>query len=84
MEATHVLAILAVVAAWGVLFHTIRRWGPGQARRWVRCPEKKKLATLTVEQREGDFGRLRVVDVKPCSLLPHQPVTCDKDCLARF
>ena len=55
-----------------------------QAHGWVRCPEKKTLATMTVEQREAEFGALQVTDVSACSLLPDGPVTCDKACLQKF
>jgi hypothetical protein len=37
-----------------------------------------------VEQREGDFGSLRVTDVLACSLLANKPVDCDKECLVRL
>lgn len=84
MDAAQGLAILAVASAWGVFGYTLRRWGPGRARRSVRCPEKNQRARLRVEQREGDFGSLRVVDVETCSLLPEGPVTCDKECLKQF
>lgn len=78
------LEILAVIAAWGLVLRSIRRWGPGYANRRVRCPEKKVRAKVRVEQREGDFGTLVATDVVACSLLPGQPVTCDKDCLKRL
>lgn len=83
METAQLVAILTVLVAWAVAFYTIRRWGPGRARRAVRCPEKKARARVVVEQRESEFGRLAVTDVTACSLLDG-PVTCDKACLARF
>ena len=78
------LAVVAVLTAWAVLFLTIRRWGPGRAKRWVRCPTKRVQAKVVVEQREGDFGSLRVTDVAACSLFPDAPLTCGKECLARL
>jgi len=84
LDAAQVLAMAAVAGAWGVFAYTVRRWGPGRRRRSVRCPEKKRRARLVVEQREGDFGSLRVVDVDACSLLPEGPVTCGKECLEKF
>lgn len=84
MDAVQGLTILAVAGAWGVFAYTVRRWGPGRARRSVRCPEKNQKARLMVEQREGDFGSLRVVDVTACSLLPDEKVTCGKECLDRM
>lgn len=84
MDVIQWLAVVAVLSAWAVLAYTIRRWGPGRARRSVRCPTKNKRARLVVEQQEGDFGRLRVTDVTACSLFPDSPFNCDKECLARF
>jgi hypothetical protein len=84
MDVTTVLAILGVLAAWGVLFWTIYRWGPGRRRRRVVCPEKGVRATVEVEQKEGDFGRLRAVDAVACSLVPDEPLTCDKECLRQL
>ena len=84
MDVTTVLAILAVLTAWGVLFWTICRWGPGRGRRRVVCPEKGVRATVEVEQAEGDFGRLRAVDAMTCSLFPGAPLTCDKSCLRQL
>jgi len=84
MDLALALAVAAVVAAWVVFFLVVRRWGPGRAHRWVSCPTHKLSAKLCVEQREGDFGRLRVTDVVACSLLPHRPLDCGKECLARF
>jgi len=84
MDLALALAVAAVVAAWVVFFLAVRRWGPGRARRWVRCPTHKLSAKLLVEQREADFGRLRVTDVVACSLLPHRPLDCGKECLDRF
>lgn len=84
METAQLVAIATVVCVWAVAVLTIRRWGPGRARRSVRCPEKNRRARLEVEQREGEFGRLRVADVTACSLLPAARVDCGKECLARF
>lgn len=84
MDALVGLEIGAVAVAWGLVFRSIRRWGPGQANRRVRCPEKRLRARVHVEQREGDFGTLQATDVTACSLLPDQPLTCDKDCLRQL
>jgi hypothetical protein len=84
MDLPMILVLLAVISSWTVLGLTIRRWGPGHARRWVRCPEHRKRAKVGVEQREGDFGRLRVADITDCSLHPGTPLPCDKDCLRQL
>lgn len=84
MDIAQWVAGLGVLLAWAVFFYTIKRWGPGRASRSVACPQKKVRARVLVEQREGDFGRLRVVDVTACSLFPGSPLTCNKECLARF
>lgn len=84
MDAALAVAILAVVSAWAVLFFAIRRWGPGYAKRGVRCPVQRVRAKVKVEQREGDFGSLRVADVCACSLFPDAPLTCGKECLAQL
>ncbi len=76
--------MIAVVSAGVVLGLTINRWGPGHARRRVRCPERRVRAKVGVEQAESDFGRLRVTDVTSCSLLPDARLTCGKECLRQF
>lgn len=78
------MEVITVVTAWVVVALTINRWGPGHARRWVRCPERRLRAKVGIEQAEGDFGRLRVIDVATCSLLPDAPLTCGKECLRQF
>lgn len=84
MDPIVLLEILAVLAAWALVFFGIRRWGPGRSRHWVRCPEHKKRARVLVDYKEGDFGSVRATDVKACSLLPEQPPTCDKECLTKL
>lgn len=84
MDTLVVLEVIAVLTAWALVFLTIRRWGPGRARRSVQCPAKRVRAQVVVEQQESDFGSLRVTDVTACSLFPQQPVTCDKQCLSQF
>ena len=84
MDPLQILMGGAVVAAWTALGVTIRRWGPGRRFRSVRCPNKKVRARVEVEQREGDFGSLRVADIHRCSLIPNAPGDCGKECLGRF
>jgi len=84
MENIIALEIVGVLSAWAVAAYAIWRWGPGVRGRSVRCPEKKVRAKVVADQREAEFGCLRVVDVTACSLLPGAPVTCDKECLLRL
>jgi hypothetical protein len=75
---------VGVLIVWGVIALAIRHWGPGQAKRSVVCPQKKRLAWVVVEQREGDFGCLRVTDAVACSFFPGGPLQCKKWCVERF
>ena len=77
-------AILAVLALWTTFFLAVRRFGPGRAARRVRCPRENMRARVVVEQREGDFGSLRTVDVVACSLSPQALLSCKKECLAHL
>jgi hypothetical protein len=78
------LEIVGVLAAWTVVAYAIWRWGPGVRGRSVRCPEKKVRVTVMADQREAEFGCLRVADITACSLLPDAPVTCGKECILRL
>lgn len=84
MNSIIALEVLGVLVCWSVLAHAIWKWGPGLRRRSVRCPEKRVGATVLAEQREADFGCLRVVEVKECSLLQKAPAACSKGCIARL
>lgn len=84
MDAALLVAVMAVLSAWAVFVYGLRRWGPGTAKRGVRCPVQRVRAQVVVEQREGDFGSLRVTDVRACSLFPEVPLRCGKECLARL
>ena len=72
------LAIAGVAVCWIVAGYAIWKWGPGLRKRSVRCPERKLRATVLADQREGEFGTLRVVDVKTCSLTAQ--MDCSKQC----
>jgi len=79
--------VLAILVALGFLLAAgffIWQWGPGLRTRTVTCPELKLGADVLVEQREAEFGNLKFVDVKYCSLLKGRPVNCDKECLERL
>jgi len=73
-------AIMGVAVSWTVAGYAIWKWGPGLRKRSVRCPERKRRATVLADQREAEFGCLRVVDVKACSLLTSAPQDCTKQC----
>jgi len=82
MDAAILLAIVVVLSLGATLALLVQRWGAGNARRRVRCPENRKRATIVVEEREGSFGSLVVSDVLSCSLLPPgRRVACGKDCV---
>ena len=84
MNSIIALEISGVLICWVVLAHAIWKWGPGLRRRSVRCPEKRVAARVLADQREGDFGCLRAMDVKECSLLANAPVACSKSCTIRL
>jgi len=71
-------AMVGVVAGWIVAGYAIWKYGPGLRKRFVRCPERKVRATVVADQREAQFGCLRVVDVKACSLSAQ--MDCSKQC----
>lgn len=71
--------VAGVAVCWLVAGYSIWKWGPGLRKRSVRCPERKKRATVLADQREAEFGCLQVVDVKACSLTPQQ-INCSKQC----
>lgn len=81
MVAVEVVAVLGMLAVFAL---AVWYWGPGEREHIVKCPEKKINAKVLVEQREGDFGRLRMADIERCSLLPEGPVACDKACLSHL
>ena len=75
-----VLEMCAVIICWMFLAYAIWKWGPGLRKRSVRCPERKVRAKVLADQREAEFGSLRVADVKECSLLPPGQINCSKQC----
>ncbi len=77
-------ALVAVFICWVAAGYAIWKWGPGLRKRFVRCPERKRSATVLADQREAEFGSLQVVDVKTCSLLSSVPLDCSKQCRARL
>jgi hypothetical protein len=84
MDSIILLEIAAVLVAWAVAGFTIWKWGPGIRKRSVTCPNTKRTARVLADQREAEFGCLRVVDVETCSLVPSQILTCGKSCLAKL
>ena len=69
-----------VLLAWAVLARAIWKWGPGLRWRSVRCPERKVGTRVLADQREAEFGCLRVADVTRCSLVGNAPIACSKGC----
>jgi hypothetical protein len=84
MESIYALVILTMLACLAVAGFAIWNWGPGIHQRSVRCPEKNRRAKILAEQVEGDFCCLRVVDVKACTLVPGEILTCDRECMSRL
>ena len=84
MNSIIALEIAGVIAAWTVAGFTIWKWGPGLRKRFVTCPNTKRTARVLADQREAEFGCLRVVDVRTCSLIPSQVLSCGKDCIAKI
>ena len=84
MDSIIALEIATVLAAWAVVVFTIWKWGPGLRKRSVTCPNTKRAARVLADQREAEFGCLRVVDVRTCSLIPSQVLSCGKDCIAKI
>jgi hypothetical protein len=80
-----ILAIVAVLLAWLVAVYAVRSWGGGYGARSVVCPHKGVRATISTSARAGDGWSKEIRrDVLQCSLLPGQPVTCDKTCLSQL
>lgn len=79
-----VLEVFGVLIAWLVAGYAIWKWGPGTRTRSVRCPELGKKADVLAVQLEPEFGCMRVVDVRQCSLIPGRMLSCEKTCLARL
>jgi len=73
-------ALVGVAVCWVVAGYAIWKWGPGLRKRSVKCPESRRRATVLADQREAEFGSLRVVDVKECSLLTPTQMNCSKQC----
>lgn len=73
-----------MLGTWTVAAFAIWKWGPGIRRRSVRCPEKGVLAEVMADQQEGDFGCLRVVDVRRCSLVPGDMLNCERECMVKL
>ena len=84
MDTIILLEIAGVLASWAVVAFAIWKWGPGVRKRSVPCPNLNVHAEVLTDQRESEFGCLRVVDIRDCSLIPSAVVTCQKDCLAHL
>ena len=84
MTETIVAEILGVFLAWVVTGYAIWKWGPGVRKRMVSCPELKVHTQVLADQREAEYGCLRVIDLKACSLIPSAVPSCDKKCIAQL
>ena len=81
MSASLICCIGSVLMAFGIAGYAIWQWGPGLRNHSLICPIRKRPARILADQRESEFGNLRVLDVKHCSLLNGAEVSCGKDCL---
>jgi len=81
MDSILILEVAALLVCWMVAGYATWKWGPGLRRRSVKCPEKKVTAKVMADQREAEFGCLRVADVTTCSLFSGKPLGCGKECL---
>jgi hypothetical protein len=70
-----------LLVAFVAVGYAIWQWGPGLRKLSVMCPVMRRSARVLAEQCESEFGNLRVVDVKYCSLLNGAEVSCGKGCL---
>lgn len=84
MTNIYLLEISTVLLCWAVAGYAIWKWGPGSRGRGVACPERKLRARVMAEQREAEFGCLRVAGVESCSLFPGEELTCSKACALRL
>ena len=82
MTAIIKVAMASVGVCWTIAGYSIWKWGPGLRKRFVRCPERKQRARVLADQREAEFGSLRVVDINQCSLLTTLQPECSKQCRA--
>jgi hypothetical protein len=76
--------VVIMLVCWTIAGYLIWKWGPGLRKRTVQCPEKNLRARILAEQVEGDFNCLRVVDVKGCSLIAGDMLTCARGCLRQL
>jgi hypothetical protein len=75
------VALLALV---GVVY-AIRHMGSGFPARSVYCPHRSRRAIISTScYTKGGWGTTIERDVLQCSLLPGQPVDCDKSCLVQL
>jgi hypothetical protein len=85
MILTDVFAIcVALLALLGVVYG-IRHLGSGFPARSVYCPHKNRRAIIsTACHTKGGWSTTIERDILQCSLLPGQPVDCDKSCLVQL
>lgn len=76
------LAIIAVACAFALVSFLVYRAGPGVVKRLLTCPEKKCPTCVEFVRTEGEFGSLRISDVRSCTLLPDGVINCAKSCMS--
>jgi hypothetical protein len=85
MILTDIFAIALLLVALAGVVYGIRHMGSGYPARSVRCPHKNQRAIIsTVCHTKLGWGTTIERDILQCSLLPGQPVSCDKSCLAQL
>ncbi len=81
MSLSLLLAVGIVLMSFAIAGYAIWQWGPGLRERSVMCPMLRRSAKVLVDQREAEFGNLKMADIRQCSLLHGPEVTCSKECL---
>ncbi len=77
-------AVVGVLVCWAIAAYVVWKTGPGLRKHIVRCPEKKLRAKIVADQREAEFGSLKVIDVRTCSLEAGSVLNCSKRCMAQL
>ncbi len=85
MILTDVFVITLMLLLLAGVLYVVRHTGSGFPARSVRCPHEDRRAIISTACRTRNvWGRTIERDILQCSLLPGQPVTCDKKCLAQL
>ncbi len=85
MILTDVITISVMLILLAAVIYGIRHMGSGFPARSVLCPHENRRAIISTSVRTPSLWSTKVQrDVLQCSLLPGQPVTCDKSCLVQL